>query len=503
MHNRPTPRRAPQTLRRRIRQTLRRPASFLLFAALAFAQTLIPVAIKSQTAQTPPHRQLLRDIYKELVETNTTDSSGDNTRAAELMAARLRAAGFPAEDVRVIVPEGNARKGNLVARMRGTGARKPLLLLAHIDVVEARKEDWSDGLDPFKLNEREGFFYGRGTIDDKAMAAIFVANLIRYKQENFRPERDIILALTADEEGGDFNGVDFLLKNHRALVDAEFGINEGGGGRLRGGSPLFNGIQASEKVYQSFTLEVRNKGGHSSLPVRENAIYQLAAALERLSKFDFPVNLNEVTRGYFDRMSRLELGPDTASMKAVASATAADLQSDGRVAAAVKRLSESAYYNALLRTTCVPTMLTAGHAENALPQMARATVNCRVLPQERAEDVQQTLVRVLGDPSIKVEPIDLAKPSPPSPLRPEIMGPVERLTSEMWPTAPVIPIMGTGATDSLYFRQAGIPVYGVSGIFTDIDDNRAHGRDERLGVKELYDGQEFLYRLVKELSSPK
>ncbi len=474
-------------------------ATLLLAAALVVAQVFVPNApAKSQAAQLAPHRQLLRDIYQELIEINTTDTpAGDNTKAAEAMAARLRAAGFPDADVRVLVPEGNARKGNLVARLRGAGAqqaRKPMLLLAHIDVVEARKEDWSDGLDPFKLTEREGYFYGRGTIDDKAMAAIFVANLIRYKREGLKPERDIILALTADEEGGDFNGVDFLLKNHRELVDAEFGVNEGGGGRLKQGRPLFHGIQASEKVYQSFTLEVRNKGGHSSLPVPDNAIYHLAAGLERLSKFDFPVNMNEVTRGYFERMSKLEAGPTAADMLAVAQ--------ERNAPAAIERLAaQSAYYNALMRTTCVPTKLEAGHAENALPQTARATVNCRILPQENAADVRQTLVRVLADERIKVTPVAVSKPSPPSPLRPEIMGPVERITSELWPGTPVIPIMGTGATDSLYFRQVGIPVYGVSGVFTDIDDNRAHGRDERLGVKELYDSQEFLYRLVKELAS--
>ena len=467
-------------------------------ASLAALLAAAPSAgLSRAAAQAPaltPHQTLLREIYRELVETNTSDSVGDNTLAARRMAARLLAAGFPAEDVRVVENPGNPRKGNLVARLRGTGARRPLLLLAHIDVVEALKEDWSEGLDPFKLNERDGYFYGRGTVDDKAMAAIFVANLIRYRQEGFRPDRDIILALTADEEGGDFNGVEFLLKEHRQLVDAEFGINEGGGGRLKAGKPLFNGVQASEKVYQSFRLEVRNKGGHSSLPVKDNAIYRLASGLDRLARFDFPVNLNEVTRAYFDRMSRVESGQTAADMKAVATERP-DEQAAGRLS------DSSAYYNALMRTTCTPTLLEGGHAENALPQTARATVNCRILPQETAADVQQTIVRVLADDQIKVTPVAQPKPSPPSPLRADVMQPVERLTAEMWPGTPVVPIMSTGATDSLYFRQAGIPIYGVSGIFTDIDDNRAHGRDERLGVKELYDGQEFLYRLVKALSS--
>lgn len=477
-------------------------ALFALAIVGAPLVNLQTASAKAFEAKLSPHQQLLREIYKELVEINTTDSVGDNTRAAEAMAERLRAAGFPAEDVRVVAHPENARKGNLVARLRGTGAKKPLLLLAHIDVVEARKEDWSEGLDPFKLTEREGYFYGRGTSDDKAMAAIFVANLIRYRQEGFRPERDIIIALTADEEGGSFNGVDYLIKNHRALVDAEFGLNEGGGGRMRKGAPLFNGLQASEKVYQSFALEVKNKGGHSSMPVRDNAIYHLAEALTRLANFDFPVNLNEVTRAYFERMSKIETGSAAEDMKTVAAAMDVDHAKDPRVKAAVKRLSESnAYYNALLRTTCVATRLEAGHADNALPQTARATVNCRMLPQETSAQVQQTLQRTLADERIKITPVAPSKPSPPSPLRPEIMAPIERLTSEMWPGVPVVPIMGTGATDSLYFRQVGIPVYGVSGIFVDIDDNRAHGRDERLAVKSLYEGQEFLYRLVKAFAS--
>lgn len=475
---------------RRTKKTLLTALAVSLLVGLLAA----PRATSSQSAQLTPQQQMLREIYKELIEINTTDSVGDNTKAAEAMAARLRAAGFAAEDVRVLVHPGNARKGNLVARLRGTGARKPIALLAHIDVVEARKEDWSDGLDPFKLTEREGYFYGRGTSDDKAMAAIFVANLIRYKREGFKPERDIILALTADEEGGNFNGAEWLLKNHRELVDAEFGINEGGGGRHRKGVPLFNGVQASEKVYQSFQLEVKSKGGHSSLPVKDNAIYHLAAGLDRLAKFDFPVNLNEVTRAYFSRAAAIETGQTAADMKLVAGGATPDT-------AAVERLAASAYNNALMRTTCVATRLDAGHADNALPQTARATVNCRILPQENAADVRSTLVRVLADEQIAVTFIKEPKPSPPSPLTPAVMKPIESITGAMWPGVPVVPIMGTGATDSLYFRQAGIPFYGVSGLFSDIDDNRAHGRDERLGTKSLDDGQEFLYRLVKALSS--
>jgi acetylornithine deacetylase/succinyl-diaminopimelate desuccinylase-like protein len=464
-----------------------------IFLSLLITAPVMPQTTNAKFDAPTPQQQLLHEIYKQLIEINTTDSTGSTTEAAEAMAARLRAAGFPASDVQVLVHPDNPRKGNLVARLRSPHpTRKPLLLLAHLDVVEARKEDWSEGLDPFKLTERDGYFYGRGTSDDKAMAAIFVANLIRYQQENFQPDRDIILALTADEEGGNYNGVAWLVRNHRDLIDAAFGINEGGGGRERKGAPLFNGVQASEKVYQSFRLEVKNKGGHSSLPSKDNAIYTLAAGLTRLAQFDFPVDLNEVTRAYFKRMANIESGQTAIDMRAVA-----DGAND---AEAIKRLSASPYYNALMRTTCVATRLEAGHADNALPQTARATVNCRILPQESADAIYRTLVRVLADDKISVSFIAQPKPSPPSPLTDEVMQPIERITQAMWSNVPVIPIMGTGATDSLYLRQVGIPMYGVSGIFGDIDDNRAHGKDERVGVRQLYQGQEFLYRLVKELS---
>ncbi|MGH9945373.1 MAG: M20/M25/M40 family metallo-hydrolase, partial [Pyrinomonadaceae bacterium] len=447
-----------------------------------------------QTTPPTPDQQLLRDIFKELVEINTTEATGSTTAAAEALKKRLLAAGFPEADLKIVVHPANQRKGNLVARLRGTGAKRPLLLLAHIDVVEARREDWST--DPFKVVEQEGYLYGRGTVDDKAMASIFVANLIRFKREGFRPERDIIVALTADEEGGDHNGVELLLKDHRQLVDAEFGLNEGGRGQLKQGKRLLNAVQASEKVYQSFRLEVKNKGGHSSLPGKDNAIYHLAAALDRLARFDFPVNLNEVTRAYFTRMASIETGQLAADMKAL---TAQGDQPNR--AAAVARLAESTYYNALMRTTCVATRLEAGHADNALPQTARATVNCRILPQETAAQVQQTLTSVFSDTQVSVTPIAESKPSPPSPLSPEIMRPIESITEALWPGVPVVPIMGTGATDSLYFRQAGVSMYGVSGIFDDIEDNRTHGKDERIGITALHEGQEFLYRLTKALAS--
>jgi acetylornithine deacetylase/succinyl-diaminopimelate desuccinylase-like protein len=455
----------------------------------AYFVLLMNFSAQTQTMKLSVEQQLAREIFQQLIEINTTDSVGDCAAAAKAMAERLKAAGFADEDVKVLGP--HPRKGNLVARLRGTGARKPILLLAHIDVVEAKRDDWS--FDPFKFLEKDGYYYGRGTSDDKAMAAIFIANLIRFKQEGFKPDRDIIVALTADEEGGDYNGVDWLLKTHRPLIEAEFGLNEGGGGAIRNGKKLFNSVQASEKIYQSFLLEVKNKGGHSSRPVKDNAIYHLAAALQRLAQFDFPVNLNEVTRAYFERVSKFESGETAAAMKGV-------IQNppDARSVAYLENIPA---YNATMRTTCVATMLEAGHAENALPQTARATVNCRILPTETAEQTRATLIKVINDSRVTITPVKEPKPSPPSPLAADVMQPIERITAEMWPGVPVIPVMSTGATDSLYLRNAGIPIYGTSGIFGDIDDSRAHGKDERIGVKSFYDGQEYLYRLVKAFTS--
>ena len=433
--------------------------------------------------------QLARDIFRELIEINTTDSTGNTTLAAEAMALRLKAAGLPEADVQVLGP--NSRKGNLVARYRGAGRRKPLLLLAHLDVVEARRADWS--VDPFKFLEKEGFFWGRGTTDDKAMAAAWIAAFIRFRQENYMPDRDLIVALTADEEGGEHNGVQWLLANHRELIEAEYALNEGGESQMRDGKYVLNAMQPSEKIYQSFRLEVRNVGGHSSRPVRENAIYRLSQGLTRLSKFQFPVRLTEVTKEYYKRMAPLSTGRLAADMRAIA-----DNPGDRSAAA---RLSESPYHNAMLRTTCVATQLEAGHAENALPQMARATVNCRIMPGEPLSEVRATLVRVLDDPKIVVSALADGIKSNPSPLRPEIMTAIEKTSAAFWPGVPVIPVMSTGATDGLFLRNAGIPTYGISGFFEDVDDTRAHGRDERLGVKQFHEGGEFLYRLIRALSS--
>lgn len=461
---------------------------FRLAPLIAVVALTAPPAVQSLA----PHQQLARDVYEELIEINTAVTTGATTPAAEAMARRFRAAGFAAEDVFVGGPD--PRKGNLVVRYRGRAgaARKPILLLAHIDVVEAKKEDWSDGLDPFTFTEKDGYFYGRGTADDKAMAAIFVANLLRMKSQGLVPERDLVLALTADEEGGDHNGVQWLLANHRARVDAEYGLNEGGGGQSRGGKRIANRVQASEKVYVDYTLEVTNKGGHSSQPQSENAIYELADALARIGKFTFPPKLNEVTRAYFEKMAEIEQGALAADFKTVAQASPN--------ADALDRLSAIPLYNAMLRTTCVATMVDAGHALNALPQRAAANVNCRVLPGEDPALVQQTLAKVANNPKVTITPLAAAKPSPPSPLTPEIMQAITRVTEEMWPGVPVIPFMSTGATDGLYFREVGIPIYGVSGLFGDMDDVRAHGRDERMGVKEFFDGQEFLWWLVNGLS---
>jgi acetylornithine deacetylase/succinyl-diaminopimelate desuccinylase-like protein len=451
---------------------------------------LAAVAVTRAEDSLPPDAQLFRQIYQELVEINTTESAGDTVRAAEAMAARLRAGGLPAADIRVL--SSGPRKGNLVARLRGTGALRPLLLIAHIDVVEAKPEDWD--FDPFRLQEVDGYFRGRGTIDDKAMASIFVANLIRYVAEGFRPDRDIILALTTDEELSDspHDGAHWLLEHHRDLIDAEFAINEGGGGALKDGRPARMSVQLAEKVYQSFRLEVKDPGGHSSLPRRDNPIYRLAQGLGRLAKYDFPVRLNAVTRAYFEKAAATE-DRDVAAAIGSLLAGSSDPQ-------ALAPLSERAPYNAQIRTTCVATLLEAGHAENALPQTARATVNCRIMPDEPVADVERTLLRVIDDPKIAVIPIGQAVLSPPSPLNPELMTAVERLTAQMWPGVPVVPTMSAGYTDSRWLRNAGIPAYGVSGLFSDPGRNGVHGLNEQIGVKELYAGKEFLYRLVKTLA---
>lgn len=443
----------------------------------------------SLAAQESPYHQLGRNIFKELIEINTTDSVGDNTRAAEAMAQRFRGVGYPDSDVQLVAPA--PRKGNLVVRLRGKGTARPILFIGHLDVVEARASDWS--FDPFTFREQDGYFYGRGTEDMKAADAALVTTFLRMKRENFQPSRDLILALTSDEEGGKWNGVDWLLKNRRDLVDAEFAVNaDAGGGHARKGKNLYMSVQAAEKVFLTFTLEAKNKGGHSSLPIKDNAIYRLSKGLIRLQAFDFPVHLFDVTRAYFERMSTLLTGPVAADMKAVV---------QNPTGPAAGRLSQSALYNALLRTTCVATMITGGHAENALPQTATATVNCRMLPVDNAEAIQATLERVIADPEIKIAVLTPAKMSKFAEMNPKVLEAVTATTEAMWPGIRVIPLMSTGATDAVFLRGAGIPTYGVDGLFTDEDDVRAHGRDERVPVKSFYDDVDFLYRIAMKLAS--
>jgi acetylornithine deacetylase/succinyl-diaminopimelate desuccinylase-like protein len=439
--------------------------------------------------------KLAHDIYKQLIEINTTDSVGSTTVAAEAMAQRLRDAGYPASDVQVLGP--NARKGNLVARLRGTGARKPMLMICHLDVVEARREDWS--MDPFQFIEKDGYFYGRGSGDIKDGDAILMAAMIRLKQEKFRPDRDIILALTADEEGGKFNGVDWLIKNHRDLIDAEFILNpDAGDFELDKGKKLLVGIQAAEKLYQDYDVKVTNPGGHSSLPGKENAIYELADALTRLEHYQFPFELSEVTREYFKREADIVGGPTGADMKAI-------LQTPPD-ADAIARLSESPFYNARLRTTCVATRLEGGHANNALPGMARANINCRILPGHTPDEVQATLEKVMADPKISISQVAAPgaglRSNPLSTLQPEVMHAIEKVVHEMWPGVPVVPVLDAGASDGAISRAAGYTTYGIPGVFMDVDDDRSHGRDERIRVASFYSGVDFYYRLIKTLSAP-
>ncbi len=453
---------------------------------------LVVLGPRSATAQNDDtYRQLARSLLSELVEINTVTATGDTLRAAEAVAARLLAAGFAESDIQVFSPA--PRKGNLVARLRGTGVRNPILLAAHLDVVEALPEDWT--VEPFTFLEREGYYYGRGTTDDKGLIAAWVVNLIRFKQEGYVPDRDIILVLETDEEIGDADGLgmQWLLDNHRDLIDAEFALNEGGGVRARGSQVLSNSVQTSEKRYSTFRLDVRNVGGHSSVPSRDNAIYDLARGLVRLAEYEFPLSLNDTTQAWLARSAALEPPDMAAAMRAVASGSPD--------AAAVERLSALPTYNAQLRTTCVATMLDGGHAENALPQLATATVNCRILPGGTPEEVQSVLEDVLSDPAITVTPVLTDVDSPQSPLNEELFTIVEELSEEFWPGVPVIPTMSSGATDSRFLRNAGIPSYGHTGFLRDVDDVRAHGQDERLGVETFHTGVEYLYQLVRRLSS--
>jgi len=451
-----------------------------------------------------PTRKLAHDIFQQLIEINTTDSVGNVTTAAQAMAKRLLDAGFPAADVQVLGP--NDRKGNLVARFRGTGApgRKPILIICHLDVVEALRSDWTS--DPFQFVEKDGYFYGRGTQDIKENDAALITSFIRLRRENWHPDRDIILALTADEEGGKSNGVDWLIQNHRDLIDAEFALNPDAGGVTSAKGKIVNvDIEASEKLYADFELRTTNPGGHSSLPVPDNAIYHLADALGKVEKFTFPLELNPITRTYFERRAPLENGQTKADMNAILH--------NPPDPAAVARLSKESRYNSIMRTTCVATMVSGGHAPNALPQLAAANVNCRILPGHSQEEIRQKLIAVIGDAKVQVRYVsdsgEVADKAPdkkafaPVMPSPEILKPLERVAAEIWPGAPVIPEMETGASDSIYTVVIGIPSYGVSGMAIDQDDVRAHGKDERLRVRSYYDGVDFYYRYLKALAEPR
>jgi acetylornithine deacetylase/succinyl-diaminopimelate desuccinylase-like protein len=465
-------------------------AVFILVAALG---------ANAPAQEAPSRNPLARDIFKELIETNTTDSVGNVTTAAEAMARRLRDAGFAEQDVIIAGP--NDRKKNLVVRLRGSGVHKPVLFIGHLDVVEARREDWTT--DPFKFIEKDGFYYGRGTGDMKAGDAMLVSNFIRLKKEHYVPDRDLIVALTADEEGGNFNGIDWLVKEHRGWIDAEFCINlDGGEFDKKTGRRVRAAIQTSEKVYADLQLESLNPGGHSSLPSPDNAIYHLAGALTRLQNFNFPATLDETTRKYFLASALQATGQTAADLKAVAQEPPDPL--------ALQRLSQDPYYNSLLRTTCVATMLSGGHAPNALPQMARANVNCRIFPGEDPQEVRKTLERVAADAKVTVNFVEQKAADgtvvpvvnvAASPLLPEVTTAMDKTLAAMWPGVPWVPTMSTGATDGKILRIAGIPTYGISCMFYELGENRAHGKDERVGVEDFYDGVEFNYKLMRAFTS--
>src|SRR5580693_8847517 len=474
-------------------------SSFLLFVLF--------ITSDSQSQIDDATRKLSHDIFQQLIEINSTDSVGNVTTASEAMAQRFRDAGFAEADLQILGPNDKDRKKNLVVRLHGNGKHKPILLIGHLDVVEAHREDWTT--DPFQFVEKDGFYYGRGTQDMKSGDAIMATTLIRFTKECYNPDRYIILALTADEEGGKSNGVDWLVKNHRELIDAEFVFNHDGGGILSDhGKPVMMTVDATEKLYADFQLSVTNPGGHSSLPRPDNAIYALANALVRLQNFQFPFELNEVTRTYYERMAKVETSDRAADMKGILK--------NPPDAAAVARLSKDPIDNSTIHTTCVATRLNAGHANNALPQRAEANVNCRILPGHSAEEVRQELIQVFADPKgvdtkITVRYVDSfgnisdsasdRKSLPPPPLSRDVFGPLEKITSELWPGIPVIPEMATGASDGVYTMGAGIPTYGIAGIAIDRDDIRAHGRDERLGIESYYKGVDFYYRYLKAVTS--
>ena len=464
-----------------------------LLPALGLAALPFTAALAAAPLPPAADRQLARDMLKTLVEINTTHAHG-STAAAKAIEEWLLSAGFPQGDVTFIAPADRPTKGSVVVRYRGKHAGAAVLFLGHLDVVEAKPEDWS--VAPFQLTDKDGWFYGRGTIDMKDGDAALAESLVRLKREHFVPQRDLIVAFTADEEaGGDSNGPEFLLKEHPDLIAASMAINlDGGGGNLKNGAPLYFEVGTSEKTYVTYTLETTSAGGHGSLPGPDNAIYRLADGLNRLEAFKFPVMLTATTRASFDKLATVDPGPASADMKAV-SQPVPDL-------AAAERLSGNVRLNALLRTTCVATLISGGHAENALPQRAKATIQCRMMPGDSEPHVQAALVATLADAAIKVTLDAPPIVSPESLPTPQIMGKIETLAHSMWPGVPVIPTMATGFSDDRQTRNAGIPSYDVSGVWMDVDENRAHGKDERIGVQAFDESVEFTYRLLKSMSRP-
>jgi acetylornithine deacetylase/succinyl-diaminopimelate desuccinylase-like protein len=468
-------------------------------AYLAIIASMISIG-PAAVARTNPGARLdatepqFRQLYKELVETNTTLSAGDCTLAATKMAHRMKAAGFADSDLRIFSVPDHPKEGGLVATLRGRDpSKKAILLLAHVDVVEAKREDWAR--DPFTLIEEDGYFYARGAADDKAMAAIFTDLLINYKKEGFRPRRDIKLALTCGEETpGAFNGAQWLAVNHKDWIDAEFAINEGAGGLLApNGNKVALNIQAGEKINQDFVLETTNPGGHSSQPLPENAIYDLSDALQKVRTLHFPVQLNEATRAFFTRYAPLAGGEMGNAMRAIVA--------DPNDAVADATLSRNKIYNSVLRTTCVATMIDGGHAKNALPQKVRANVNCRIMPGTQIEDVRDAIVQVIQNPKVSVsimEPRSIATPSPV--LGTNILKPIEGLARRHFPDIPVIPIMIPASTDGIYMSAAGIPTYGFSAIFSDYATSGTHGLNERVLVRSVMEARKFQYELIMHYS---
>lgn len=459
-------------------------------AALAMAAAFAGSMAAAQPAP-QPDEAAFRSLYKELVETKTAYPDGSCTLAAERMAARLKAAGFPESDLHLIAPPNHPKAGNLVAVFPGRDPKaKAVLLLAHIDVVAAKREDWAR--DPFTLVEEDGYFYARGAFDDKAQAAIWVDTLIRYRQSGYKPRRTIKMALTCGEEGGGFvNGAHWLTSHHRDLIDAGIALNEGAGGELdASGARIDHTVLAAEKTPVNFIFETTNPGGHSSRPMPDNAIYHLIRAVDRVSRYEFPLQFNDANRGYFTQMAKIVGGDSGAAMAALV-ANPADSKAEAI-------LNKNPNWRAMLRTTCVATMMEAGHAPNALPQRARATINCRLFPGVSTEEVRKVLEKLADDPAVRVtaEQRRFAPPDPPA-LTPAVLRPIEKISHEMWPGLPVVPVLQPGATDATYLNAADIPTFGVSGLFIDPDLGRIHGLNERIRVKSLMEGREFLYRLVK------